>query len=223
MRQVREGVTAAEEVTGSPRWAFLFLVTLLLALVGVSRYNYPLFHMIVEGISVIVASALFLVLYHTRRLHENDFLLFVGIGLLFFVVLDIPHTLGFQGIRMFPGFDNNLPTQAYIAQRLILSSTFVIAPLFLKRRLWVRTTFVAFGVLTALIVMSLLVWRNFPAMFVEGQGLTPLKRQLEFFISALFVVGGIGMVVNRRYFDPHVLQLLLGSLACFVGSEMSFT
>lgn len=223
MRQVGEGVPTAGEVTGSPRSAFVFLVALLLALLAVSRYNYPLFHMIVEGISVIVASALFLVLYHTRRLHENDFLLFIGIGLLFFVVLDVPHTLGFQGIRMFPGFDNNLPTQAYIAQRLILGSTFVIAPLFLKRRLWVRTTFIAFGVLTAFTFMSLLVWKNFPAMFMEGQGLTPLKRQLEFLISALFVVGGIGMVVNRRYFDPHVLQLLLGSLVFFVGSEMSFT
>lgn len=223
MRQVGEPIAPSGEVAGSPRSSLTFLVVLLLALVAVSQYNYPLFHMIVEGISVIVASALFLVLYHTRRLQDNDYLLFVGISLLFFVLLDVPHSLGFRGVSMFPGFDSNLPTQAYIAQRLMLSATFVIAPLFLTRRLWVRTAFIAFGVLTVLAFMSLLVWRNFPDMFVEGQGLTPLKRQLEFLISGMFLVGGIGLIANRRYFDPRVLRLLLASLVFFVGSEFAFT
>lgn len=216
-------VDASESVVLPPRWSLPFLVALLLALAALSLYSYPLFHTLVEGICVVVAASLFLVMFHTRRLQDNDYLLFVGIGLLFFTLLDVPHTFGYQGLGLFHGFDADLPTQSFIAQRLMLSATFVIAPLFLARRLWVKTTFVAFGAITALIFMSLLVWRNFPTMFVEGVGLTPLKRNLEIVISTMFILGGVGLVTNRRYFDPMVLRMLVGSLVCFVGSEISFS
>lgn len=206
-----------------PRWSLPLLMAILIGMAALSLYSYPLFHTLVEGISVVVAASLFLVLFHTRRLQDNDYLLFVGIGLFFFTLLDVPHTFGYQGIGLFHGFDADLPTQSYIAQRLLLSATFLVAPLFLKRRLWLKTAFAVLGAVTVLIFMSLLVWRNFPTMFVEGVGLTPLKKNLEVVISAMFITGGAGLVVNRRYFDPMVLRMLIGSLVFFIGSEIAFT
>lgn len=226
MRQVGArtgGGAGVGQVIGPPRWSVPVLVGLLIALAAISFYSYPFFHMLVEGICVVVATSLFLVLFHTRRLHDNDYLLFVGIGLFFFTLLDVPHTFAYRGINLFTGFDDDLPTQAYIAQRLMLSATFLVAPLFLKRRLWLRTTFIAFSVVAGLAFLSLVVWRNFPTMFIEGSGLTPLKKNLEYVISSLFVLGGIGLVANRRYFDPMVLRLLVASLVSFVGSEIAFT
>jgi len=211
-----------EQVAGPPRWAVVFLVALLVGLSALSLYSYPLFHTVVEGISIVIAASLFLVLFHTRRLHENDYLLFVGISLLFFTFLDVPHALGFRGLNLFGGFGDDLPTQAFVIQRLLLAATFLLAPLFLTRRLWVRSTFVAFGALVGLAFLSLFVWRNLPVMFAEGTGLTPLKRTLEVVISAMFVLGGIGLVVNRRFFDPVVLRQIVASIACFIGSEISF-
>lgn len=211
------------EIGVSATWSLGLLAALLVPLIAISLYSYPLFHVIVEAISVVVAASLFLVLYHTRRLHDNDYLLFVGIGFLFFVLLDVPHTLGYQGIALFPGFDSDLPTQAYIAQRLMLATTFVIAPLFLKRRVRLGFTFVGFGAVTLLVLVSLLVWRNFPPMFIEGEGLTPLKKTLEIVISAIFLVAIAGLWGNRGQFDPRVRTPLMVALACFVGSELSFT
>lgn len=205
------------------RFALLVLAGVLLALVGVSAYSYALFHILVEGISVVVAASLFLVVFHTRRLQENDYLLFVGIGLLFFVLLDIPHALGFHGLDMFRGFNDDLPTQAYIAQRLLLSAVAMLSPLFLRHRVWVKTTFVVFSGITVVVFLSLLVWRNFPPMYVPGVGLTPEKKVLEIAISGMFLLGAAGLLRNRRFFDPSVTRLLVTSLGCFVGSEVSFT
>jgi serine phosphatase RsbU (regulator of sigma subunit) len=205
------------------RWGLPLLITVLAALVAISRYDYALFHMIVEGISVIVAASLFLVVFHTRRLQDNDYLLFVGIGLLFFVLLDVPHALGFHGVALFPGFSDDLPTQAYIAQRLLLSLTFVLAPIFLRRRLNTTATITAYAMVVGLVFLSLFVWRNFPSMFVTGEGLTPLKRVLEYVIIALFSGGAVSLGFNARYFDRTVLQLLVMSLLFFIGSEVAFS
>ncbi|TFG88758.1 MAG: hypothetical protein E4H17_01835, partial [Gemmatimonadales bacterium] len=72
-----------------------------------------------------------------------------------------------------------LETRLALAQRFLLASTFLIAPLFLSRRLWVRTTISIFAAVTGVALLSLLVWDNFPHMFIDGVGLTPAKKALE--------------------------------------------
>lgn len=197
----------------------LFTTTVLFA---VSFYSYPIFHVLVEMFSVVIAASVFIVVFHTRRLLDNDYLLFVGIGFLFFTMLGVPHMLAYQGIQLFHGYGNDLPTQAFIAQRFLLASTFMLAPAFLRHRLWLKTTLAMFAALTVLVLLSLLVWRNFPHMLTPT-GLTPVKRQLEFVLSVMFVASGIGLVQHHRWFDRTVLRLLVASLACFVASEVSFS
>ena len=204
------------------RWGLPFLALMLVAFVLVSTYNYAMFHTLVEIYCAIVAAGVFIVVYNTRRLLDNDYLLLVGIGFLFFVVLGVPHTLGYKGLQLFAGFDNDLPTQAFIAQRFLLASTFLIAPLFLSRRLWVRTTISIFAAVTGVALLSLLVWGNFPQMFIDGVGLTPTKKALELLLSAMFIAAGMLLFRARKAFEPDVLHLLLTSLGCFVGSELAF-
>lgn len=206
-----------------PRWGLLPLAVLLVVLFSLSVYSYPLFHTLAETLCIVVAASVFIVVFHTRRLLDNHYLLFVGVGFLFFAVLGVPHMLGYKGIQLFSGFDNDLPAQAFIAQRLLLASTFLIAPAFLSRRLRLAPTIVAFSLVVLAVLMSLLVWRNFPQMFVDGVGLTPLKKALEYVLSAMFVASGWLLVRKRRSFDPAVLRLLIASLGCFVGSELAFT
>ncbi|MBU4556634.1 MAG: GAF domain-containing protein, partial [Actinobacteria bacterium] len=215
-------VQAAREPSIGPRWGLPLLVLILAALVLVSVYNYAMFHTLVELYCMIIAAGVFMVVYNTRRLLDNDYLLCVGIGFLFFVALGIPHTLGYKGLQLFVGFDNDLPTQAFIAQRFLLASTVLIAPLFLSRRLWVRTTISIFAAVTGVALLSLLVWDNFPHMFIDGVGLTPVKKALELVLCAMFIAAGMLLFRARRAFEPDVLRLLLASLGCFVGSELAF-
>lgn len=225
MRPEPRHIAASEETRapGAPGWSVLPLMAVMLVLYAVSRYDYSIFHTLVEGFSLMVAASVFMVVFNTRRLLDNHYLLYIGIGLVSFLILGVPHTLGYKGVALFPGFDNDLPTQAFTSQRLFLAATFLIAPLFVKRRLSARVAIAAYAVLSALVVASLLWWRNFPSMFVEGQGLTPLKMNLEFVISAMFLIAGAHLMRYRASFEPRLLHMINAALACFIASEVAFT
>lgn len=203
--------------------ALLPLTGGIIVLYLISLYDYSIYHTLVEAFSITVATSVFIVVFHTRRLLDNHYLLFVSIGLLAFVALGVPHTLGYKGIALFQGFDNDLPTQAFIAQRFVLAGSFLLAPVFLRRKLNVTATSLAFAAITVVALLSLLVWRNFPSMLAEPGGLTPLKKWLEIVLSLMFIGGAFGLYRNRLAFAPNVMRLTLVSLACFAVSELSFT
>lgn len=193
------------------------------AIATTSLYRYPVYHTLVEIFSMVIAGTVFITVWSTRRVVEHDYLLFIGIAFLFFVILNVPHTLGYQGIQLFPGFDANLPTQLYIIQRYMLSVSLLIAPSFLMRRLPIGPTFAAFALFTALALLSTMVWRNFPAAFISGHGLTPFKIYSEYVISTIMLIGLARLWAKRRFFDQQVLLTLAGALVALTFSEIMFT
>ncbi len=203
----------------------LLLVSALLALLFlymVSLYNYLLFHCFVEGFSIVVGCAVFLVTWNTRNFLNNNYLIFVGLAFLHVSVMDFFHVLAYKGMGIFPKADSNLPTQLWIAARYLQSASFLIAPLFLDRRLNVK---LLFGILS-LISMAMLgaIFSGvFPDCFIEGVGLTPFKIISEYVIC-LALLGAFALLIrHKNSFDEMVLTLLLWSIAVGVASELSFT
>ncbi|MDD5642760.1 MAG: MASE3 domain-containing protein, partial [Syntrophales bacterium] len=146
-------------------WAFL-----LLGLYLASLYSYLLFHGIAEIFSIIIAGGVFALAWNSRRVITNNYLLFLGIALLFIASLDLIHTLAYKGMGVFPGYGPNLPTQLWIAARYLQGLTFLAAPLFLHRRLKPGLVFFGYFLVTALVLLSIFKWHIFPACFAEGQG-----------------------------------------------------
>jgi hypothetical protein len=68
-----------------------------------STYNYLLFHSLSEIASILVMYSVFIVAWNTRRFLDNNYLLFIGIAYLFVGSIDLIHTLGYQGMGVFPG------------------------------------------------------------------------------------------------------------------------
>ncbi|MGV8084444.1 MAG: MASE3 domain-containing protein [Coriobacteriia bacterium] len=202
---------------------FLFLVAVLIALTLTGLNNYPLFHSLAEMFCMIVAAVMFIIAFNTRRLSDNHYLLFVGIGSLAFVAIGVAHLFGYRGVQLFPGFDANLPTQAFIAQRAMLAISFLLAPLFVRRRLNVSLALSAFGAATLLALLSMLVWRTFPDMFIDGIGLTALKQVLDYALSTLFVVGAALLWAKRDAFEPIVWRFIIVVLGFLFASELMFT
>ncbi len=198
----------------------------LLVLFGlylISLYSYLLFHTLVELFSIIVAGAIFLVAWNARHLLDNDYPLFLGISFLFVAVLDSLHTLAYQGMGVFPDFGTNVPTQLWLASRYLQASSFLVAPLFLRRRISARWTVAAGVLLVALILVSIFVWPVFPDAYVEGQGLTPFKVASEYVISGMLLLAGFLIWQRRQVFDPAVWRLLVAAILFNVGAELSFT
>jgi signal transduction histidine kinase len=203
--------------------SLLIWALLLLGLYVTSLYSYLLFHSIAEIFSIIIAGGVFAMAWNSRRVIANNYLLFLGIALLFIAFLDLIHTLAYKGMGVFPGYGANLPTQLWIAARYLQSLTFLAAPMFLHRRLKPGLVFLGYFLVTALLLLSIFYWQIFPDCFVEGRGLTAFKKNSEYLISVI-LLGAMGLLLQKKQeFDPGVLRLLVCAILLTIGSEMAFT
>jgi PAS domain S-box-containing protein len=197
-------------------------VLLLFIFYGVSRYSYNLFHAIADGLSIIVAACAFLILWNSRHFKDNDYFMFVGIALVFFGLLDFVHLLGNKNMGIFPGFGNLGPT-FYIASRYVFSISLLVAPLFIKRKLNIALAFSVYGVVTFLILLSVLYWKVFPACFVEGIGPTHFKVISDYITCLILAAAALYMLVNRPFFDPRVLRIMVYSIILSIATGLTFT
>ncbi len=204
----------------------MYVIPGLLLLVGLyltSLYNYLLFHSIAETFSLVVTVSIFIFAWNARRYLENYYLLFIGIVYLFVAVLDALHTFSYQGMGVFEGYGANLPTQLWVAGRLMESSALLIAPFFLghKLRVWLVTAI--YTLLTALTLASIFYWQVFPVSYMDGVGLTPFKIACEYVVIAFLIAAVVLLLQNRQEFAPTVLQLLVASIAIFMIAEIFFS
>ena len=191
--------------------ALLFCTLAFPVLYIVSRYNYNLFHGLVDFFAIVIASTVFVVAWNSRESTDNNYFLYTGIAFLFFAFLDLFHLLGNKNMGVFPQYGNLGPT-LYIASRYVLSISLVIAPLFINRKLRVAPVFAAYSLVTLLVLLSVFYWQNFPVCFVEGVGLTPFKVISDYIICFILLGALVLLLLNRRSFDARVLRLLAASI-----------
>ncbi len=203
-------------------WQIAAWTLALAGLYGASLYHYNLFHSLAELFSVIIAASLFVVAWNSRRIIDNNYLLFLGIGYLYVGCFDLLHTLAYKGMGVFPGHGANLPTQLWIGARYCEAVTLLVAPFFLRRRLNPNLALGSFT-LAALLFLLAVFGGIFPACFVEGAGMTPFKIGSEYLICVM-LAGALALLFkNRREFHPKVFTLLAWSIILTIGQELVFT
>jgi PAS domain S-box-containing protein len=207
------------------RYAFTSLAAILVlaALYLLSRYNYLLFHSLAEGFSIVIAFAIFAIAWNSRRFIDNNYLLLIGIAYLFIGGIDFMHTLAYRGMDVFLGFATNPATELWISARYLESLSLLAAPLLMHRKLRVNMTFLAYAIVTGLILTSIFYWHIFPAAFIEGVGLTPFKVISEYIISLILVGAIVLLFRHRSEFNARVFRLVVASIVITIASEMAFT
>ncbi len=63
-----------------------------------SLYSYLLFHSLVELFCIVTAFVIFVIAWHTRRIQDNQYLLFIGIGSLSTGSIELAHALAYKGM-----------------------------------------------------------------------------------------------------------------------------
>lgn len=187
------------------------------------HYSYLLFHSLEETFSIAVSLGIFAFAWHTKRLGDNHFLVFLGIACLFVAFIDLLHTLSYKGMGVFPGFDANLPTQLWIAGRFVLSISFLVAPFFIKHKINYQITFIAYIVGTLLLLIMIFVFGVFPDCFIEGHGLTMFKKISECIIIIIFVLSIYHFKQHADQVDKYVLNSIVWSIIFLIASELCFT
>ncbi len=189
----------------------------------ISRDNYLLFHVLAEMFSIVVAWAVFIVFWNTRKIGENTYFLFIGIAFLFVGLIDLVHMLAYEGMRVLPGFGANTATQLWITARSIQAVSLFIAPFYIGRKIRARIVFLSYFAVVTLVLSSIFIWGIFPVCFVDGVGLTPFKKVAEYVICLFFSASIFLLARRRALFDTSVFSLLSISVGLAVVSEVLFT
>lgn len=182
-----------------------------------------LFHTLVELFSIVIAFAVFIVAWNSRKMQDNKYLHVVGIAYLFIGALDLLHTLSFHGMNMLPvpGYPAN---QFWVATRGMEAMIFLGGFLMIgrKRKINTELLFLLYFVVSVLITASILVWQVFPVCFIPGKGQTLFKVVGEYLIILLLLVSLILLHKKRANFEQRTYQLLAGSIIFAILSESCF-
>ena len=186
-------------------------------------------HVLFEVASVVVAMMVFAVGWnaHGRMLPSNITVL----ACLFFAIgwLDFSHTIAYQGMPDFVT-PNNADKQLnfWLAARLLAA----IALFVMAIRPWssfttARTRYLLIGAMVSLtLLLNWLVLFHqdaLPRTFIPGEGLTPLKKNLEYFSIALNVITAMLLWRKMRQQQSFNAPLLFGAVCVMGMGEFFFT
>jgi PAS domain S-box-containing protein len=202
----------------------------------ISLENHLLSHTFAELFNILIAYIVFLIIWKSKNSLLNRYLLLVGISYLFIGSFDLLHTLSFKEFGLFPGFDSNLPVQFWIIGRYIEGFSFLIASLFLVQGRkneknssipfdsyrFARRTFFIYALIAAYLLTSVLYFKNFPASYVEGSGLTSFKLISEQVVTLIFILSLVILYAKRERFDKDVFVLIALSIFLAILEGLPF-
>lgn len=205
------------------KYNWIFGGIIVLTSILLSRlYNFLLFHSLAELFSIVIAIGIFIVAWNSRRYLDNNYLLFLGIAYLFIGAIDTVHTLAYKGMGVFPEYDANLPTQLWIMARYMESTSLLIAPFFLNKKIRLNLIFAIYLAISVLLLGSIF-WQIFPDCFIEGRGLTSFKIISEYIISLILLGSIIFLVKKQKEFGKQVFTWVIWSIITTIISELAFT
>jgi len=186
-------------------------------------------HTLFETVAIVIAMLVFAVGWnsHSRNLSGNIVLL----ACVFFAVgwLDFSHTLSYKGMPDFvTPSDPEKGINFWLAARYLAA----LALLGVAIRSWqpfahskTRYLLMGAGVLVVLFVNWLVLFHqhDLPRTFIAGQGLTPLKVNLEYVLITLNIVTALLLLSKMRQPLPFDAPLLFGAVCVMAMSEFFFT
>lgn len=190
--------------------------------------NHLSLHILLELISISVAFAIalqgWMIFTHTLSRHR----LFIGALFFCIALFDIFHVLSFNGMPFFIMENSVLrPTWFWIISRFFLSiGLFLILTqkdlaIARKYRSYVFSLSLAFVLAVVIIVYG---WGDYlPTLMVEGVGVTPLKRGLEYILSFIFLSLLIVMIQQYRKDKSSSRLMLIAAIGFSLFSEIIFT
>jgi PAS domain S-box-containing protein len=211
---------------------FLLIAGILYA---ISLENYLLFRIIVNLFNVIIAYMVFIIVWKSKVISENRYLTFIGTALFFIAGLGFLRAFSYREMGVFPEYGTNLPVQLWIVMRYLGSISFFVAPLLLtqvsenqkkdektsENEQFAQKVFFIYAVITAIFLFSIFKYRNFPACYIEGYGLTDFKIFSDYIISFLFIGSLVLLYREKERFEGYVYRILTAAIILSIFAEFA--
>lgn len=214
--------------------AFSLLLFLIAALYNdvftkiMSVATYLTWHNLFEFLSIFASFSVFMVTYYLYE--ETGQLRMIIVACAFFAMgfIDVFHTLSFKGMADFfvPNLTANRATTFWILSRLIGSTGFLISSLIPELKATSLNKWI-FIIPTSILIISLLFIVTykpefFPAMYIDGYGLTNAKIVLEYLVVILMMATFFTVERAYRSTNKRLSFLIMIALIFSIFSELAF-
>lgn len=200
-------------------WWFPLLLSLIF--IPIWMESPLLFHTLAEFFSIAIALLTLVVAWNTFVLSHNHYLMWLGIGYFGVGLIDGAHALTFKGMPFVEEGDQNTTLQYWIIARYFEAIILACAPLYIRPL--VNRIHVFFVIISLASLLMLLVPLGiFPPMFVEGEGLTPIKIINEWIIVGILVIAGIANFMAREHLESTRVKLILAAIVFTILAELMF-
>jgi diguanylate cyclase (GGDEF)-like protein len=200
----------------------LAVSSVFVALFFINSNKYLLFHTFIELFSVIVCCCVFAISTFTYAKGKNAFSL-LGLGYLVVGIIDLLHAMSYQGMNAIDS-GGSYVMQLWICARFIEAVTILLFLVQMKRNVVsFFPALVAYSLALFGVVLSVFIFRNFPACFVAGQQ-TPFKIISETIICIVLAMTVAVLrlkrpIANRsinRHFSSSLVLIFLSELCLIV-------
>ncbi|HEY3346166.1 MAG TPA: MASE3 domain-containing protein [Nitrospirota bacterium] len=190
--------------------------------------TYLMLHGMIESVSIVIALMSFGITWHSYPQAKNGQNLFLGCAVLAVGLMDILHTLSYQGLPDF--ITPNTADKAakfWVFARLAGGVLYAAAAFvaFDKKSSIKPLTLLSLALALPVVSFFLVIFGGglIPSMFLPGEGLTPLKIGLEYLATALRLAAAL--LFLRLYFKTSEKHFLLftGAMTVSIYSELLFT
>lgn len=207
-------------VTLQQHWRIPLYISLVLILS--STFNPTLFHTLIELFAIGIAIMSFVVSWNTFSFSRNLLLLYLGCGYFWIGIVDLFHTLSFEGVEVFETLETEATLDFWIIGRYLEAFILLLAPLTLIYKYKPKHIFACIGLITsfALVITFL---QLLPPMIVEGEGLTNAKIYSEYIIIVILIFAALHLRLKRYNIEESTKNLLTISIVLTIMAELCFT
>lgn len=214
--------TAIKGFNGSDVYVVLSLLVTLLVLAVVRNVHYLLFHTMAELLSIVVSFSIFALAWISSRYLSNGYLVVLGGAYGAIGLVDVFHTLTFQGMNLFAAVSTNYPTQFWLTARFLEALALLCAPFAIHKKPAFEAVSGIFLVI-ALVASGAVMMHWFPVTFIDGVGLTAFKIYSEYLIIGMLGLALWLLVRAKAHFESRIFFLLVTSLVLAGITEFCFT
>ncbi|MDP4178232.1 MAG: MASE3 domain-containing protein [Bacillota bacterium] len=173
----------------------LILIAVFIVTFFVHRHNDDMFHIMIELITVAIGFSLMLISIGTLKICENSFFSFLGIVYGFVSVLDLFHIVTYHGILPFSS-SMNISLQFRLAARFYESILLFCSLYYLNHKLNFKRNIIINTLVSIFIIVMILLIKVPLKFYIDGQGVTKIKRIIEVGVCLIFVF--FAVVLNKK-------------------------
>ncbi|MBF0379703.1 MAG: response regulator [Magnetococcales bacterium] len=187
-----------------------------------SNINFLAFHVTAEFFAITVSFIMFSVAWYTYDYSKNFFLLYLACGYFWIGSMDLLHALTYKGMNTLPSEDGQYAVQFWVGTRFFEAFLLISAPFMTQQKFTKEKLFTFFG-LIAITISTFIFLGKFPIMFIQGEGLTPLKIYCEYLID-LILLGALYFIYkNREILDDSERTIIMVAIVFTMCAELAFT